>query len=88
MLNFEDLKILGGDFPVEIYEENKKTLNTHDVVNMQYTSGTTGFPKGVMLTHYNILNNGKTIGDGMKFTKTTNFALPFRFSTALDLCLR
>ena len=36
-----------------------------DVVNMQYTSGTTGFPKGVMLTHYNVVNNGKCIGDRM-----------------------
>jgi len=36
-----------------------------DVVNMQYTSGTTGFPKGVMLTHYNVINNGKCIGDRM-----------------------
>ncbi len=36
-----------------------------DVCNMQYTSGTTGFPKGVMLTHYNIVNNGKCIGDRM-----------------------
>ena len=36
-----------------------------DVCNMQYTSGTTGFPKGVMLTHYNIINNGKCIGDRM-----------------------
>ena len=36
-----------------------------DVCNMQYTSGTTGFPKGVMLTHYNIVNDGKMIGDGM-----------------------
>ena len=36
-----------------------------DVCNMQYTSGTTGFPKGVMLTHYNVVNNGKCIGDRM-----------------------
>lgn len=41
----------------------------HDVINMQYTSGTTGFPKGVMLTHYNLLNNGRIIGHSMAFTK-------------------
>jgi len=40
-------------------------VNIHDVCNMQYTSGTTGFPKGVMLTHYNVVNNGKCIGDKM-----------------------
>ncbi len=40
-------------------------VNPNDVCNMQYTSGTTGFPKGVMLTHYNIVNNGKCIGDRM-----------------------
>lgn len=87
MLNFEDLKILGGDFPVEIYEKNKKTLNTHDVVNMQYTSGTTGFPKGVMLTHYNILNNGKTIGDGMKFTKNDKLCITVPFFHCFGLVL-
>ena len=87
MLNFEDLKILGGDFPVEIYVENKKTLNTHDVVNMQYTSGTTGFPKGVMLTHYNILNNGKTIGDGMKFTKNDKLCITVPFFHCFGLVL-
>ena len=40
-------------------------VRTDDVCNMQYTSGTTGFPKGVMLTHYNVVNNGKCIGDRM-----------------------
>ena len=40
-------------------------IDKHDVCNMQYTSGTTGFPKGVMLTHYNVVNNGKAIGDCM-----------------------
>ena len=40
-------------------------VRIHDVANMQYTSGTTGFPKGVMLTHHNVVNNGKYIGDHM-----------------------
>jgi fatty-acyl-CoA synthase len=44
------------------YKARQAGLDTHDVVNMQYTSGTTGFPKGVMLTHYNIGNNGYWIG--------------------------
>jgi fatty-acyl-CoA synthase len=46
-------------------EFRRKFITKHDVCNMQYTSGTTGFPKGVMLTHYNVVNNGKSIGDGM-----------------------
>ena len=87
MLNFEDLKVLGNDFPVEIFEENKKSLSPHDVVNMQYTSGTTGFPKGVMLTHYNILNNGKTIGDGMKFTKDDRLCITVPFFHCFGLVL-
>ena len=41
----------------------------HDVLNMQYTSGTTGFPKGVMLTHYNIINNARMVGDVMGMTE-------------------
>ncbi|MFQ8826158.1 MAG: AMP-binding protein [Alistipes sp.] len=48
--------------------EAKAQVGCHDEINMQYTSGTTGFPKGVMLTSHNILNNGQTIGDCMHFT--------------------
>jgi fatty-acyl-CoA synthase len=48
----------------EVYRRSY-TMSKYDVCNMQYTSGTTGFPKGVMLTHYNIVNNGKNIGDCM-----------------------
>jgi len=46
-------------------EFRRRFIDKNDVANMQYTSGTTGFPKGVMLTHYNVVNNGKAIGDGM-----------------------
>ncbi len=51
--------------PIEEVYRRAALINKHDVCNMQYTSGTTGFPKGVMLTHYNVVNNGKNIGDCM-----------------------
>ncbi len=51
--------------PLETVYRMAAAVNKDDVANMQYTSGTTGFPKGVMLTHYNIVNNGKCIGDRM-----------------------
>ena len=51
--------------PLEEVHRMAAAVDVHDVCNMQYTSGTTGFPKGVMLTHYNIVNNGKCIGDRM-----------------------
>jgi len=51
--------------PIEKVHRMAANVNRDDVCNMQYTSGTTGFPKGVMLTHYNVVNNGKYIGDHM-----------------------
>ena len=54
--------------PLVSYEKLQQAADAvepNDVCNMQYTSGTTGFPKGVMLTHYNVVNNGKCIGDRM-----------------------
>ena len=49
----------------EVVAQMAAQVRPGDVCNMQYTSGTTGFPKGVMLTHYNVVNNGKCIGDRM-----------------------
>ena len=68
-------------------EEIGRTLNEHDVINMQYTSGTTGFPKGVMLTHYNIINNGKCIGDCMKFSTADRLLIPVPFFHCFGLVL-
>lgn len=51
--------------PLEEVKRRAAEVRPDDVCNMQYTSGTTGFPKGVMLTHRNIVNNGKIIGDRM-----------------------
>lgn len=64
-LSWEEADAFAEKIPVEEVYRRAATLNKHEVCNMQYTSGTTGFPKGVMLTHYNVVNNGKTIGDCM-----------------------
>ncbi len=71
----------------EEYNIVKSQQHFHDVVNMQYTSGTTGFPKGVMLTHYNIVNNGKCIGDCMKFTHEDKLCIPVPFFHCFGLVL-
>ena len=67
-LNFSSISELGNAITDAEYDIAKSKNDCKDVINMQYTSGTTGFPKGVMLTHYNILNNGNSIGDCMKFS--------------------
>lgn len=54
-------------------------LHCDDVINIQYTSGTTGFPKGVMLTHKNIVNNAQIIGDFMKLTPIDRLCIPVPF---------
>jgi fatty-acyl-CoA synthase len=58
------------------YRARQAALDPHDVVNMQYTSGTTGFPKGVMLTHYNVGNNGYWIGANQRFGPADRVCLP------------
>ncbi len=64
-LTFEEAMKHADSVPVETLDAMAKSVKTDDVCNMQYTSGTTGFPKGVMLTHYNVVNDGKCIGDRM-----------------------
>lgn len=62
---WEEANSKAKEVPYSEVEKVRRTINKNDVCNMQYTSGTTGFPKGVMLTHYNVVNNGKAIGDCM-----------------------
>lgn len=69
MLNFNDLINLGKDVTDEQLDKRLSSLDDDDVINMQYTSGTTGFPKGVMLTHHNIVNNARMVGDVMGMTE-------------------
>lgn len=68
MYNTPELLLLGENVSDDKLLEAKSRVDCYDVVNMQYTSGTTGFPKGVMLTHHNIANNGYFTGEGMGFT--------------------
>lgn len=79
MLPYEKIYELGAAVSFEALEAVKKTLDIHDVINMQYTSGTTGFPKGVMLSHFNILNNAYAIGQGMNFSNADRLCIPVPF---------
>jgi fatty-acyl-CoA synthase len=68
MYNSAELQLLGCNIDEQQLLDIEKTVTPDDVMMMQYTSGTTGFPKGVMLTHYGLANNGFLTGEHMKFT--------------------
>jgi len=68
MYNTPELILLGSQLDDTPFLKACSQVSCRDVVNMQYTSGTTGFPKGVMLTHHNILNNGNATAFCMNFS--------------------
>jgi fatty-acyl-CoA synthase len=76
MFNTNEIMLLGKHTRSDLLDDVKKSLSNEDVINMQYTSGTTGFPKGVMLTHRNVLNNGYYIGERQNFTHIDRLCLP------------
>ena len=76
MYSIPEIKSLSVMISDEEYAERKASVQPDDVVNMQYTSGTTGFPKGVMLTHLNIGNNGYWIGYHQGFTPADRICIP------------
>lgn len=76
MMNFADVCSLGGATEEARLQELAGTLQPDDPINIQFTSGTTGSPKGATLTHFNILNNGFQVAEGMRLTEEDRLCIP------------
>lgn len=79
MFSWKQLMEMGTSVSDEELNARQASLESNDVINMQYTSGTTGFPKGVMLTHRNIVNNGIATANCMNFTYKDRLCIPVPF---------
>ena len=71
----------------EFTEHRAESVEFDDPLNIQYMSGTTVYPKGVVLSHHSILNNGLIIGDGMKFTENDKLCIPVPFYHCFGMLL-
>ena len=87
MYNWEDLLEMGGYITDEDLKEREESLDPDDVINIQYTSGTTGLPKGASLTHRGILNNGFCVAEYMKFTSLDKLCIPVPFYHCFGMVL-
>jgi fatty-acyl-CoA synthase len=84
---WDEVLRMGEDLPDEVLQERQASLDFDDPINIQYTSGTTGFPKGVVLTHHNLVNNGFFIGECMKFTDKDRLCIPVPFYHCFGMVL-
>ena len=73
---FSEIMARGGDAEAKRIAELAPLLQFDEAINIQFTSGTTGFPKGATLSHHNILNNGYFIGEAMKLTPEDRLCIP------------
>lgn len=79
MLAWEEMIEMGTSVSDEMLQARQDSLDPDDVINMQYTSGTTGFPKGVMLSHTNIIGNAQSLGACMNLSPDDNLCIPVPF---------
>ena len=79
LLNWADVVKMGQSISDEELGARQDSLDPDDVINMQYTSGTTGFPKGVMLTHTNLIGNAHSVGECMKLSSKDTICIPVPF---------
>jgi len=75
-LPWSQLSALGTGIPPERLSARQASLHFDQAVNIQYTSGTTGFPKGATLSHHNILNNGYMVGESLGLTAQDRLVIP------------
>jgi len=78
---------LSEELPDSILETRRALLDLDDDINIQYTSGTTGFPKGVTLTHNNILNNAATVAETLRLTPADRLCVPVPFYHCFGMVL-
>ena len=84
---WEALKRDAARVPEAALHEVEDSLQFDDPINIQYTSGTTGFPKGATLTHHNILNNGFFIGETLKYSEHDRVCIPVPFYHCFGMVL-
>src|ERR1700730_802876 len=84
---WSDFVPAGEQVSLDCLGDRESELDFDDPVNIQYTSGTTGFPKGATLSHYNIVNNGLLIANAMRFTHNDRLCIPVPFYHCFGMVL-
>ncbi len=87
MFSPDQFMALGTSVDDDDFEKRRRELDFDDIINVQYTSGTTGMPKGASLTHYNILNNGYHVGETMRFSHRDRLCIPVPFYHCFGMVL-